>query len=126
MPIKARSHITIFARCCLWLVWLGVGNNLINTPDLANPRGLNSYDEMETVAEWVWETVTDYEYEGADEHQADTDTKQGATSPDWLFCQELHSIVNDTFSTRRLTSLLLDDPVSPLLEIQTPPPDCTS
>lgn len=87
------------------------------------PVGLANYDEVESIAEWIWEAVTDNNFEAADENQDDTDTQKDNIKSDWLnhtsFDGPIGQIRLPNPGVEYCPTLILD----PLLEIVSPPPD---
>ncbi|MCR6718751.1 MAG: hypothetical protein NVV59_00305 [Chitinophagaceae bacterium] len=74
--ILYRTKYRLLNKMLLFLVWIGITNGMINTPDLEHTMGKEDYNEMETITEWILEDVLQLE-DSIEEHgEPDTDQKK--------------------------------------------------
>lgn len=118
---KQKSIRYYLAYGLTWLLAISFLNTVVDTPDLTF-TGHTSYNEMESIVEWVTEDLLDIEDAFPEEEENDTEKKTQHFAYDW----EHHSynylplVIN---SSRLFVPRNNDDHSARAIAIITPPPD---
>jgi hypothetical protein len=119
--LRKRISITVFlARCFHWLLLVAFLNTVIDAP---GNRFLVSFNEMESIYEWVAEDVLDIENAVPEWPDTDNDEQAQKKSVDWISSYPV--LVFKPISNFR--PLIFSEKAviyfNPVFDIHTPPPE---